>query len=205
MTNRLLKHILMGFAVITAFVSCTKEKDSTKTTSIPEHFIGELYGGGIIVEVNKNAKGEQHGLIASLSDVSQKTAWSAGGAAGAAATNATSATDGVYNSQLIKLTLGDNALAYKFCANLNDGNNTDWYFPSINELLKLFYNQNIVNQVLETDNDVLTMKVAPEVYWTSSELDGGSGAAHTINMVNGKVEYLNKQAEQFRVRAFRRF
>jgi hypothetical protein len=203
MNNISLKYILIGFAVSTFSVSCTKETDTTKTSSTPEHFIGELYGGGIIVEVNKNAKGEQHGLIASLSDVSQKTAWSAGGAAGAAVTNATSVTDGVYNSQLIKLTLGDNALAYKFCANLNDGNKTDWYFPSINEMLKLYYHQNIVNQVLETDNDVFTMKVAPEIYWTSTELE--SGAAHSINMVTGKIEFLNKQAELFRVRAFRRF
>jgi hypothetical protein len=86
---------------------------------------------------------------------------------------------------------------------LNDGNKNDWYFPSINEMLKLYYHQNIVNQVLETDNDVFTMKVAPEIYWTSTELE--SGAAHSINMVTGKIEFLNKQAELFRVRAFRRF
>jgi hypothetical protein len=40
-----------------------------------EHYIGELYGGGIVVSVWKSA-GVEHGLIASLADVSAAAAWS---------------------------------------------------------------------------------------------------------------------------------
>jgi len=39
------------------------------------HYIGELYGGGIVVSVWKVA-GVEHGLIASLTDLSSGTAWS---------------------------------------------------------------------------------------------------------------------------------
>ena len=39
------------------------------------HYVGELFGGGIVVSVWKDAQGAEHGLIASLTDLSAGIQW----------------------------------------------------------------------------------------------------------------------------------
>lgn len=178
---------------------CSKENIS-KT-----HFVGEIFGGGIVVEVQKNSSGEEHGIIASLSDVAVKSLWSVTGPNGAIVTNANSTTDGKANCQAIKLALGFGGTACNACLDFKEGGNNDWYLPSTIELFKLFHNQNIVNQILENDGDIRTMPISAERYWTSTELDGGSSAAYTVNMVNGQILYFSKSGDALRIRAIRRF
>lgn len=187
--------------ILTASLCSSCSKEVVKKS----HFVGEIFGGGIIIEVNQNSQGEEHGIIASLSDVAVKSLWSVTGPNGAIVTNANSTTDGRVNCQAIKLALGFGGTACNACLDLKDGGNNDWYLPSIIELFKLFQNQNIVNHILENDGDIGTMPVSAERYWTSTELDGGSSAAYTVNMLNGQILYFSKSGDALRIRAIRRF
>ncbi len=191
--------VLVLILIASLCSSCSKEVVKKS------HFVGEIFGGGIIIEVNQNSQGEEHGIIASLSDVAVKSLWSVTGPNGAIVTNANSTTDGKANCQAIKLVLGFGGTACNACLDWKDGGNNDWYLPSTIELFKLFQNQNIVNQILENDGDIKTMPVSAERYWTSTELDGGSSAAYTVNMLNGQILYFSKSGDALRIRAIRRF
>ncbi len=194
-----MKKILYLATIIALFTSCKKEVVSKA------HFIGEIYGGGIIVEVNKDSKGKDHGLIASISDVALKSLWSTPGTGGAIVTNANSTTDGNSNCQLIKLTLGAAGTACNTCLDYSNDKLDDWYLPATSELFKVYFRQDILNSILENDGDISTMPISPERYWSSTELDGGSSAAYTVNMLTGKIEYFSKNSDNLRIRAVRRF
>ena len=126
-----MKKVFYLIAFVALATSCKKEEAITKS-----HFIGEIYGGGIIIDVNKDSKGEEHGLIASTSDVALKSLWSATGPGGAIITNANSTTDGLSNCQLIKLTLGAAATACNACLDYSNDKFEDWYLPATSELFK---------------------------------------------------------------------
>jgi len=195
-----MKKVFYLIAFIALATSCIKEEAITKS-----HFIGEIYGGGIIIEVNKNSKGEEHGLIASTSDVALKSLWSATGPGGAIITNANSTTDGLSNCQLIKLTLGAAGTACNACLDYSNDKFEDWYLPATSELFKIYFRQDMINSILDNDGNIATMPISPERYWSSTELDGGSSAAYTVNMLTGKIEYFSKSYDNLRIRAVRRF
>lgn len=195
-----MKKVFYLIAFVALATSCKKEEVITKS-----HFIGEIYGGGIIIDVNKDSKGEEHGLIASTSDVALKSLWSATGPGGAIITNANSTTDGLSNCQLIKLTLGAAATACNACLDYSNDKFEDWYLPATSELFKIYFRQDMINSILDNDGNIATMPISPERYWSSTELDGGSSAAYTINMLTGKIEYFSKSNDNLRIRAVRRF
>ena len=195
-----MKKVIYLIAFVALATSCKKEEAITKS-----HFIGEIYGGGIIIDVNKNSKGEEHGLIASTSDVALKSLWSATGPGGAIITNANSTTDGLSNCQLIKLTLGAAATACNACLDYSNDKFEDWYLPATSELFKIYFRQDMINSILDNDGNIATMPISPERYWSSTELDGGSSAAYTVNMLTAKIEYFSKSYDNLRIRAVRRF
>ena len=195
-----MKKVFYLIAFVALATSCKKEEFITKS-----HFIGEIYGGGIIIDVNKDSKGEEHGLIASTSDVALKSLWSATGPGGAIITNANSTTDGLSNCQLIKLTLGAAATACNACLDYSNDKFEDWYLPATSELFKIYFRQDMINSILDNDGNIATMPISPERYWSSTELDGGSSAAYTVNMLTGKIEYFSKSYDNLRIRAVRRF
>lgn len=195
-----MKKVFYLIAFVALAASCKKEEVITKS-----HFIGEIYGGGIIIDVNKDSKGEEHGLIASTSDVALKSLWSATGPGGAIITNANSTTDGLSNCQLIKLTLGAAATACNACLDYSNDKFEDWYLPATSELFKIYFRQDMINSILDNDGNIATMPISPERYWSSTELDGGSSAAYTVNMLTGKIEYFSKSNDNLRIRAVRRF
>jgi hypothetical protein len=195
-----MKKVFYLIAFVALATSCKKEEVITKS-----HFIGEIYGGGIIIDVNKDSKGEEHGLIASTSDVALKSLWSATGPGGAIITNANSTTDGLSNCQLIKLTLGAAATACNACLDYSNDKFEDWYLPATSELFKIYFRQDMINSILDNDGNIATMPISPERYWSSTELDGGSSAAYTVNMLTGKIEYFSKSNDALRIRAVRRF
>ena len=195
-----MKKVFYLIAFVALATSCKKEEAITKS-----HFIGVIYGGGIIIDVNKDSKGEEHGLIASTSDVALKSLWSATGPGGAIITNANSTTDGLSNCQLIKLTLGAAATACNACLDYSNDKFEDWYLPATSELFKIYFRQDMINSILDNDGNIATMPISPERYWSSTELDGGSSAAYTVNMLTGKIEYFSKSNDNLRIRAVRRF
>lgn len=194
-----MKKILQVFALITLATSCKKE--SVKKP----HFVGEIYGGGIIIDLTKDSKGEEHGLIVSTSDLSDSSLWSATGSNGWKLTNANSTTDGYLNCQTINRILAGYATACNTCLDYSTEEFNDWYLPATSELFKIYIQQDIVNKVLINDNDKNTNPIVPQRYWTSTELDGRDFSAYTANMLNGKIELRNKNYSYSRIRAVRRF
>lgn len=190
------------FYLITIFALISSCKDEV----IPKpHFVGEIFGGGVIVDVTKDSNGEEHGLIVSTSDLSDSSLWSATGSNGWKLTNANSTTDGFANCQTIKLVLAGYATACNTCLDYSTDQFNDWYLPATSELFKIYIQQDIINTVLINDNDKNTNPIVPQRYWTSTELDGRDFSAYTANMLNGKIELSNKNYSYSRIRAVRRF
>lgn len=193
-----MKKLILVFFAFAILSSCKKEV-ITKS-----HFIGEIYGGGIIFDISVDKDGNQHGLISSLADVSPSTTWSEPGANGGAETKATSAWNGKLNTQMIISVLGNWGTAAKRCIDYSAGSNTDWYFPSIVEIGTLYSKQGIINNILENDNDMTTTVLLPEKYWTSVEFDGGGGA-YVVDFKTGIVTNQSRQGSSYRLRAIRKF
>jgi len=130
------------------------------------HYIGELFGGGIVVSVWKIA-GVEHGLIASLTDLTAVVvAWSNVTALEIGAT-AKSPINGQANTTAIVGQAGHTASAAKLCNDYTNpetgtGVYSDWYLPSIWELNKCYQAALVVNSVL-TDGFEFNF------YWSSTE------------------------------------
>jgi hypothetical protein len=130
------------------------------------HFVGELYGGGIVVSVWKNA-GVEHGLIASLTDLSAAAPWSDVTSALAGAPNSL---DGQANTNAILTQSPDFASAAKLCADYTVGAFSDWYLPAIWELKECYNAEYVVNTILGANDG---FKFA--AYWSSTEDNAATG------------------------------
>jgi hypothetical protein len=145
-----------------------------------ERFIGEYYGGGIIVSVWKAADGVQHGLIASLVNLQPDLAgirWSDI----LTATNGRSPIDGQANTNAILAVTGTEANAAKLCADYTNpetgtGVYSDWYLPAIYELNKIYQAALIVNKILPP-SDELSFKT----YWSSTESSATTAYYHAFH------------------------
>jgi hypothetical protein len=158
------------------------------------HYIGELFGGGIVVAVWKES-GVEKGLIASLTDVSASAQYSTISGILIGAT-AQSPIDGQANTVAI-VAQGDVSGAAYLCDNYTSGGFSDWYLPAAWELNQCYNAAFVVNTILGATNG---FKFAS--YWSSTEISlsiawfHGFEFGYTSN--NGK--YVN-----YRVRAVRRF
>jgi hypothetical protein len=147
-----------------ALYAKTAESAVSGTSSLI-HYIGELYGGGIIVSVWKTG-GVEHGLVASLTDISPAAAWSD---ITNAAAGAISNLNGQSNTGFILLQSAT-APAALLCSSHSGGGNSDWYLPSIWELKECYNAGYIVNSILgPTDG----FKFA--AYWSSTENSATQG------------------------------
>ncbi len=131
------------------------------------HYIGELYQGGIIVSVWKEA-GVEHGLIASLVDIDTAAAWSniINVAIGAPARNYY---DGQPNTIAIIAQAGHINSAAKLCddyMNIDSGTGvySDWYLPAYFELRACESARFIVNTLLGNSDGFRSNN-----YWSSTE------------------------------------
>lgn len=160
------------------------------------HYIGELYGGGIVVSVWKT-NGIEHGLIASLTDLSSAIPWVPISYQGdVPEQGAPNYRDGLANTNYIVSIIGPgNNYAAGICKAYNGGGFTDWYLPASWELNQCYNSALIVNEVLGDSNGFKAF------YW-SSNFSGSQawlqdfqvGETTTIGFINGG-----------RVRAVRRF
>jgi hypothetical protein len=146
------------------------------------HWIGELYGGGIICHLWKDAQGVEHGLIASLVDL-----YSVNGmvpyAGHVDGINANFALDGLANSILISNNSISNfgpsydQYAVALCMNYVVDGFDDWYLPAIREVeylqknlfelnnqLALMSNANIIGSLIED--------FEPKYYFSSTTFNG---------------------------------
>ena len=159
------------------------------------HYIGELYQGGIIVSVWKNA-GIEHGLIASLTDLSTAQAWS-NVTNTLIGPNAQNHLDGQINTNAIISQTGHTNSAAKLCDDYTSGGYSDWYLPSLWELNQCFDEILIVNTILGDVNGF-----SQALYWTSTELYNNN--AWLIGFETGNYASYSKNFA-YSVRAVRRF
>jgi hypothetical protein len=160
------------------------------------HYIGELYQGGIVVSVWKK-DGVEHGLIASLTDLSTSQVWSSVGAL-LIGTTAQSSRNGQANTTAVISQTGHTSSAASLCDNYTSGGYSDWYLPAIWELNQCYDAALSVNEVLGDTNGFQYTSL----YWSSTENTNNGSWCQRIG--NGAVAYSNKATAQS-VRAVRRF
>jgi len=165
------------------------------------HYIGELYGGGIIVAAYKVA-GVEHGLIASLTDLSEGIIWTTESYQSVTVPDgAISPIDGLSNSNAIVAQAGaGTTYAAGLCraySATGDGGLTDWYLPASYELKQCYNAAFVVNTILGDTNGFPLA-----YYWSSTEYNDSD--ACYMDFQYGFAGNDGK-AYSYRVRAVRRY
>jgi len=181
------------------------DKTSLFTRPTNYRYIGELYGGGIIVAMWYYPKTIFNYLIMSLEDIGTSSVWhyivnSASGA--------NSDFKGESNQSIILAQGGDgltpeNIPAVSLCDTYTGGGFTDWYLPSVFEMNQAFNAGSIIGTVLGSDSLV-------GEYWTSTEISATNAYSYsfTANESIGYVPTIGHQKNRSKgttnkVRAFR--
>jgi hypothetical protein len=167
------------------------------SSGLTSHYIGELFGGGIVFWVDNTA---QHGLIVSLVDLSWAQ-WSAT----ASVTNALSTWNGDGNSAMI---LGISSAAqwchdYLNSINYNTGTYSDWYLPAIDQLSLIYHVRYILNKNIESAPAPKNIISGQTGYWSSTE-DYDYNYAWSYDFYSGYAIPTNKEIGAL-VRAVRAF
>lgn len=174
----------------------------SKTTTIiqgsDQHYVGELYGGGIIFYVYENG---QHGLIASFDDLGSVS----GNDWGPRSNIITSESwwDGETNTNNAVAAGAAATDAVTLCDEFSGGGYTDWHLPSIGELKALEEAAYVLFKVLDEDGDPDTN--APNYngqYWSSTQIDKNN--AYSFKFTNTHTEDEDKDTN-YLVRAVRAF
>jgi hypothetical protein len=160
------------------------------------HYIGELYGGGIIVSVWKES-GVEKGLIASLTDVSAGSVWS-NVSTTLIGPAAQSRTDGQANTNAIIAQPGHTTSAALLCDNYSSGGYNDWYLPAQWELAQCSDAAYIVNNILGTTNGFQYTG-----YWSSTEESSTNACGHEFYTI--PTPFIVYKTFTYSVRAVRRF
>ncbi|MFZ4455789.1 MAG: DUF1566 domain-containing protein [Bacteroidales bacterium] len=193
--------IILGGASISISGNGTEISPYIVNSTIGSHYVGEVYGGGVIFWVNET---KSHGLIVSMIDLSTSQTWS--NINTSIGTSASSDWNGLGNSTAIISQTGHTNSAARLCLNYtnNDygtGIFDDWYLPSIAELEIISKNFFEVQKALDNDNNSSTIPLAKILYWSSSE---SSTSAFSHNFLTG-VYGAGVKNNAYRVRAIRSF
>ena len=143
-----------------------KFKEPDNPCKKDKHYIGELYGGGVIFYLYSDEKGTQHGLIASVTDQCTSCLW---GFYDVNVPDCASSWNGAKNTKAYMDAGGVLSGAAGVCSIYEYAGFSDWYLPSIDELNLLFNSRYIINKVLEEDGDPSTNGVKQKYYWSSSQ------------------------------------
>ena len=177
-----------------------------KTLFTKNHFIGELYGGGVIFHLWEDETG-QHGLIVSPIIVDSDLQWSN---IVSTSCGANSIWDGYSNSQLIMSQSGHNQSAALSCSNYSGGGFSDWYLPSYSEANLLRDTQGIVNSTLASNSNFDQLGKGDyrwqETIVTSTE--AGTNYYLYINLGpfnNGGQQSKSSASNSYKIRAIRKF
>jgi len=196
-------------AVTVVGVPTNRRDDSYLPVTVPvsalgsggfTHYIGELFGGGIIVEVWKDSLGVEHGLIASLTNLGSipwtVPAFQGGPAIGILAQDFQ---DGLGNTNAIIAQAGvlDTSYAAGIAKLFASGGYNDWYLPSNLELNSCYQSALIVNKVLGVTNGFANF-----YYWSSTE--SNNLYAWLQDFTSG-YQYFNFKYSNYYVRAVRTF
>jgi hypothetical protein len=165
------------------------------------HYVGEIYGGGIVFHVYKDTLGVEHGLIASLADISSSSVWSNVNALCAPSNGQPpqlSPVNGSSNTQLIINQPGHITSAALLCTQYNGGGNNDWYLPAVWELRLLYNSALTIEKVLGTSGELSFVN-----YWSSTE--EYYSVAWATSFSAGWSRGDHPKSDLYRVRAIRSF
>lgn len=173
---------------------------TTGNTAGFTHYVGELYGGGIVVSVWK-INGVEHGLIASLTNLSSGIQWTTPAFQQIEiGPTAQSPINGLANTNAIVAQAGAGIdYAAGLCKAYNYGGYTDWYLPATWELNQCYNAAMIVNEVLGNINGFNL-----STYWSSSEINLYSAFWGDFGYPSSDAIYPSKDTS-LKVRAIRRF
>ena len=133
-----MKKLLYTFLAVSIIFSACEEEDATpsNTNNNSALAIGDTHQGGIIVYLDGNGGG----LIAAPSDQSSGAEW---GCSGTTIGTGWVIGTGAQNTIDIELGCTTPGTAADICANLTLGGYSDWFLPSVNELLQLHVLDNL--------------------------------------------------------------
>ena len=164
------------------------------------HYIGEIFGGGIIFHLWKDSSGVEHGLVINKTDLSTNQSWSnmimspVGSTAG-------STWDGLSNSIAITNQIGHNSSAASVCLASNTSGESDWYLPSPDELSLIWQNRFNLNMIFANMSGATQLNNI--YYWTSREYD--DSRAWLVDFNTGNINFAGKSSTAPFVRAIRKF
>ena len=167
--------------------------------STNNHYVGELFGGGIVVSV-WDTDGIQHGLIASLTDLGEVHWTTPAFQEVMIGPLARSLDNGFANTNAIVAQAGTGTTyAAGLCKAYNAGGYTDWYLPAKIELQQCYNSRQTIDTVLGSNGFQNTY------YWSSTEL--GAYFAWSGNFIDGIEDWgpNNKLFTTNSVRAVRVF
>lgn len=190
-TRKILNVKLNGVAATYSF--------SVTSSVVYRRYIGELYGGGIIFNLYKDSLGNDHGLIASLHDVSAAAKW---GLYGLDFHGFKNASNGLPNTKAMIKAGAESGTAAKLCEKYTSGGHKDWYLPSLKELQLLFNVKDVIDNTLDSDKSERTKGLERKHYWTSTGYSGTTSWFYSF--YNGGAMNYGKNFV-FNVRAVRAF
>jgi hypothetical protein len=161
------------------------------------HYIGEIFGGGVVFHLWKDAQGVEHGLIVDKTDLSISQVWS--NVSILIGTSAQSIWDGLSNSNAIVAQAGHTSSAAALCLNSTNGGQSDWYLPSIQELSMLWNSYYAVARSMSQISGATQMQYTP--YWSSTEISNNRGSYFDFGFA---LNWENKYVTLY-VRAVRAF
>ncbi len=166
---------------------------NTVTLPVQTHFVGEHFGGGIIVWVDSTG---QHGLICAYADVAGTFLFQGVNSANLIATNKT---DGSGNTSALVSGVGAPYPAAVAADGYSSGGFTDWYLPSIYELELLMYSNYVLGNFALSYGSTL-------FYWSSTQ-DATAAGINAWRISNGpmNITSFGEAAVSARVRCVRKF
>jgi hypothetical protein len=203
-------YVAMGTTQLLSVPYALHANTATSTTGSTggfTHYIGELFGGGIVVSVWKDAQGVEHGLIASLTNLSSGIPWTTPVfQATLIGPTAQSPINGLANTNAIVAQAGaGTTYAAGLCKAYNAGGFTDWYLPATWELNQCYNAAMIVNELLGNTNGFQFSNSINSYYWSSTENNSATlFYAWNRNVNNGFAGSSSKGFDSA-VRAVRRF
>ncbi len=179
-------------------------------TSSPTHYVGEVFGGGVVFHVYIGADGLEHGLIVSLADQGIEIPWTNLNILPIGET-ARSSWNGLANSTAIINQGGHNLSAAQLCFDYNSTDGfDDWYLPSIDELTLLYTRRFDVNRVLQVVGEEIKLSDPNQDfnyihYWSSTEINGSQSWRYSFTPGANDFSHFALKSSLNNVRAIRSF
>jgi hypothetical protein len=205
--NNKQSHLIAGSNIT---ISGDTISTTTLNTGCFTHYIGEVFGGGIIFHLWKDSLGIEHGLIIDKTYLSFGYVWSNMSTYNAPGIGvaAESRWNGLGNSNAIVAQVGHTTSAAALCLNSTNGGQSDWYLPSIEELSLIYNNYYTISRALSQIPGSTQLKDSK--HWSSTELTSTVNQQTVIQVALIDFSYgdfflYDYKDNPFNVRAIRAF